>query len=154
GPMTSAIFGVAPALSLGTTHDGMITNGPPPGSAGVAVVVAASRSVSRLPAKPSCRWPAWIAAAIFGVAITGTAPPGPGRASRCPGNAGNGVAATRAAYRAGSTTSTPVLIALPGPVSKLAASGSPGATAYTASLCVTPGTAAIARCAAGGTTCW
>src|SRR6185312_12938221 len=90
----------------------------------------------------------------FGVAITGTDPPGPGPASRRPGNAGNGVAATRAAYRAGFTTTTPVLIELPDPASRLAASASPGATAYTASLCVTPGTAASARCAAGGTTCW
>ena len=97
--------------------------------------------------------PCRIAAASPGVATTGTVPLEPGRASRRPGKAGNGVADTRAAYRAGFTISTPVLIEPPVPSSRLAASGSPGATAKTASLSATPGTAAIARCAAGVTTC-
>src|SRR3984885_7288964 len=124
-PGSSMVFGVVLSISRELAQAGMITNEPPPGTAGVLLAVAATRRGRGAPSNASCRGPPLMSAATLGEAMTGTVPPrwpAGGAASSRAGNAGHGVSATSAAYGAGWTMTTLPDFEPVDPTSRLAAS--------------------------------
>ena len=151
-PASSMVFGVVLSISRKLAQAGMITNEPPPGTAGVLLAVAATRRGRVAPSNASCRDPPLMSAATLGEAMTGMMPPrwpACGAASSRAGNAGHGVSATSAAYRAGLTMTTPTDFEPVDPTSRLAACVESVAIRNTADERRTPGTAATAAWSPG-----
>ena len=65
-PASSMVFGVVLSISRKLAQAGMITNEPPPGTAGVLLTVAATRRGRVAPSNASCRDPPLMSAATSG----------------------------------------------------------------------------------------